>query len=153
MTARKGIVLPVVLAVLVALMLLSALALSEAMLDWRVARFADDAVRARAAAMRGLAAVDTPPDLATLCVSGPLAVQERVLPQVDGTDARVLWRQLGGGVVRAEVEGTGVHGARHRAWALLVPDSTARVMGLLRCPDALRLVPVPGRATDGHPEG
>lgn len=142
-----------VLAVLVALMLLSALALSEAMLDWRVARFADDEVRARAAAMRGLAAVATPPDLATLCVSGPLAIQERVLPPVTDSGVRIRWRQLGGGVIRAEVEGTGVHGARHRVWALVVPDSTERVMGFLRCPDALRVVPVPGRATDGHPEG
>lgn len=142
-----------VLAVLVALMLLSALALSEAMLDWRVARFAADAVRARGAAMRGLAVVATPPDLAALCVSGPLAVQERSLPPVAGTGARIRWRHLGGGVMRAEVQGTGLQGARHRVWALLVPDTTERVMGLFRCPAALRLVPVPGRATDGHPEG
>ena len=38
---------------MIPLLLLSALALSEARLDWRVARFADDAVRVRAAAMRG----------------------------------------------------------------------------------------------------
>ncbi len=136
-----------------ALMLLGALALSEAMLDWRVATLADDAVRARAAALRGLSVVAAPPDLAGLCLSGPLAVQERVLPPVGGTGVRIRWRQLGGGVVRAEVEGTGRHGARHRVWTLLVPDSTERVLGLLRCPAAVRLLPVPGRATDRHPEG
>lgn len=153
MARRRGIVLPVVLAVLVALMLLSALALSEALLDWRVATLADDAVRARAAAMRGLADVANPPNLPMLCLSGPLVTQQRDLTPVLGTTARVTWRQLGGGVVRSEVEGSGLHGARHRVWALLVPDTTERVMGLFRCPLATRLVPVPGRWTDRHPEG
>lgn len=153
MVGRRGIVLPVVLAVLIALTLLSALALSEALLDWRVANLADDGVRARAAALRGLAAVESPPDLAALCVAGPLVTQQLVLPTVVGTTARIRWRQLGGGVMRAEVEGQGVHGARHRVWALLVPDSTERTMGLFRCPAATRLIPVPGRWVDRHPEG
>jgi len=153
MAARRGIVLPAVLAVLVALMLLSALALSEAMIEWRVATLADDAVRARSAALRGLAVTGNPPDLAALCAAGPLAVQRRDLPVVAAARAGVSWRQLGGGVVRAEVEGEGIHGARHRLWVLLVPDSAERVMGLFRCPRATRLVPVPGRALDRHPEG
>lgn len=151
--ARPGIALPAVLAVLVALGLLSSLALGDAVRDWRVATLAEDAVRARAAAMTALAATGHPPDLAALCVSGPLLEQSRVVPSAPGTVARIRWRSLQPGIVRADTEGAGMHGARHRLQALLTPDSTERVMGLLRCPAATRLVPAAARWTDGHPEG
>ena len=153
MAHRRGIVLPAVLAVLVALMLLSALALSGALLEWRVATLASDAVRARAAAMRGLASVGRPPDLPALCVSGPLTAQQLALPAVQGTTATVAWRSLGGGVVRVDVVGRGIHGANHRVWALMVPDTAERSMGLFRCPAATRLMPVPGPWQGRHPAG
>jgi hypothetical protein len=153
MALRRGIVLPAVLAVLIALALLSALALWDAVLDWRAASYADDALRARAAAMQGLAAVGQPPDLPSLCVSGPLAAQWEELPVEQGTTASVSWRSLGGGMVRVDVEGRGIHGARYRAWALLAPDTAERSMGLFRCPGATRLVPVPGHWRGRHPEG
>jgi len=146
-------VLPAVLGVLILLGLLSALVLSEALLDWRVATLADDGVRARAGALRALAAARFPPDLPGLCVSGPLVVQYVDLPESQGAAARVSWRQLGGGVVRVEALGTGTHGARHRIWALFVPDSTERAMGLFRCPSATALIRVPGHSAGRHPEG
>jgi hypothetical protein len=150
---KRGIVLPAVLAVLVLLALLSALALGTAVQEYRVATLAEDAVRARAAAGRGLSEVAAPPDLIALCVGGPGLEQLRVLPSEAGGSAIIRWRALGGGVVRAEVEGRGQHGARHRLLALQVPDSAERVVGLFRCPAATRLVPVPGRWVEGHPEG
>lgn len=150
---RRGIALPAVLGVLVALGLLSSLALSDAVRDWRVASLAEDAVRARAAAMHGLALAGDPTDLAGLCVSGPLAVRSMDVPTSGGTRARIRWRVLQPGIVRVDTEGAGTHGARHRLQALLTPDSAERVMGLYRCPSATRLVPAAVRWTDGHPEG
>lgn len=150
---RPGIVLPAVLAVLIALGLLSALALSDALLDWRAATLADDAVRARAAALRGLADAPEPPDLAALCVAAPLAGQGRVAHGTDGTSAQLTWRSLGTGVVRVDVVGRGPQGAKHALWALMRPDSAERVTGLFRCPAAMRLVPVDGRWRGRHPEG
>lgn len=145
--------LPAVLAVLVLLGLLSALSLASAVQEWRVATLAEDAVRARAAAQRGLSGVHAPPDLASLCVGGPGTEQARWDAPVAGGDARVRWWPLGSGVVLAEVEGRGSHGARTRLRALLVPDSTERVGGLLRCRDATRLLEVPGRWAGADPEG
>lgn len=150
---RRGIVLPAVLAVLVLLGLLSALVLASAVQEWRVATLAEDAVRARAASLRGLGAIPFPPDLAALCVGGPGVEQEAEVPWLAGGAGRVRWRALGGGLVQAEVEGWGRHGGRARLLALQVPDSTEREGGLLRCPGASRLVPVPGRWVEGHPEG
>lgn len=145
--------MPAVLSVLVALGLLSALALSDALLDWRAATLADDAVRARAAAIRGLGSASQPPDLAALCVGGPLLSQERTIPVPGGSGATVTWRSLGNGMVRVDVAGWGLHGARHGAWGLMRPDSAERVMGLFRCPDAVRLEPVHTRWRGRHPEG
>ena len=151
--ARRGIILPVVLAVLVALALLSSLAMFDAVQEWRVAGLAADRVRARAAAVEGLGDAATPPDLAALCIRSPLAAEERSRVAVGGGRLRVVWRHLGEGLVRAEVEGTGRTGARARLIALMVPDSGERVAGLFRCPDARRLVPAGPGWLEGHPEG
>jgi hypothetical protein len=150
---RRGIALPMVLGVLVALGLLSALSLADATRDWRVATLAQDALLARAAALSALAAAGDPPDLAVLCSSGPMATQVRVLALDGGSSATLGWRALQPGLVRADIEGRGLHGARHRLQAYLAPDSAERVMGLFRCPTATRLVPAAGRWLDGHPEG
>lgn len=153
MTARPGIALPMVLTVVVALGLLSALSLTEAVREWRVATLAEDALRARAAALRALTETAAPPDLPALCVSGPLALQTRILDLPPAASAAISWRSLRPGLVRAAVEGRGVHGARYRLQAYLRPDSAERVMGLFRCPAATRLEPASGRWVDGHPEG
>ena len=150
---RRGIVLPVVLAVMVALALLASLALYAAVMEWRVATLAEDRVQARASALSALLHVDRPPSLDLLCVSPPTTGQVASAP-VEGTgSARIVWRHLGGGTVRAEVTGTGRHGARARLLAFLTPDSLESSGGLLRCPAAGRLLPLGPRWVEGHPEG
>jgi len=146
-------VLPIVLAAILALGLLGSLALFDAVLEWRVAGLADDRVLARAAAIEGTDAVSAPPDLAGLCVAPPLAWQERAGTAAAGGRYRVRWQHLGQGLVRAEVEGTGRIGARSRLVALVRPDSSERVSGLFRCPAARRLIPAVPRWLETHPEG
>lgn len=150
---RRGIILPSVLAALVALALLSALALFDAVQEWRVAGLADDQVLARAALAEGLDAVGRPADLAFLCLSPPLARQTGVGTAVGGGRYRITWSHLGGGLVRAEAEGRGRTGARARAIALLRPDSTAWVSGVFGCPTATRLAPAGTGWVSVHPEG
>ncbi len=150
---RRGIALPAVLAVIVALGLLSSLALSDAVRDWRVATLAEDAVRARAAALEALAAARAPVDLQALCLLGPLGEQESQVVTGPGSSGRVRWRMPQAGIVLVDAEGVGAHGARHRLHALLRPDTAERVSGLYRCPDASRLVRAAARWTDGDPEG
>jgi hypothetical protein len=146
-------VLPIVLAALVALGLLGSLALFDAVLEWRVAGLADDQQLARAAAIEGTGLVSDPPDVAGLCVGPPLATQERVGPAAGGGRYRVRWQHLGDGLVRSEVEGVGRVGARSRLIALVRPDSSERVSGLFRCPVARRLIPAVPRWLEAHPEG
>lgn len=151
--SRRGVVLPVVLAVMVALALLSSLALFDAVQEWRVASLAGDRVEARAAALSALASTRTPPDLASLCISPPVVEQVAAASVVGRGSARIAWRHFGGGAVRAEVAGTGIHGTRSRLVVLLRPDSSERVGGLFRCPRAAALEPVGDRPVEGHPEG
>lgn len=145
--------LPIVLAAIVVLGLLSSLALFDAVLEWRVAGLADDQVVARAAAVEGTDAVADPPDLGGLCVRPPLAWEERAGTTAAGGRYRVRWQHLGDGLVRAEVEGTGRIGARSRVIALVRPDSSERVSGLYRCPSAVRLIPAVPQWLETHPEG
>jgi hypothetical protein len=150
---RRGIILPAVLAALVALALLSALALFDAVQEWRVAGLADDQVVARAALQEGLDELTRPTDLALLCVSPALARQMAIGPAAGGGEYRLSWWHLGDGLVRAEVEGRGRLRARARAIALLRPDSSERVMGLYRCPSATGLRPAGTGWLTTHPEG
>lgn len=146
-------VLPIVLAAILALSLLASLALFDAVLEWRVAGLADDQVLARAAALEAVDAIAEPPDLVGLCVRPPLDWVERIGGTAGGGRYRVRWQHLGDGLVRAEVEGTGRIGARARMIALVRPDSAERVSGLFRCPVARRLIPAAARWLEGHPEG
>ncbi len=145
--------MPIVLAAILALSLLASLALFDAVLEWRVAGLADDQVLARAAALEAVDAVAEPPDLAGLCLRPPLDWVERVGGTAAGGRYRVRWQHLGGGLMRAEVEGTGRIGARARMIALVRPDSSERVSGLFRCPVARRLIPAAPRWLEAHPEG
>ncbi|MBL8998429.1 MAG: hypothetical protein JNL44_14035 [Gemmatimonadetes bacterium] len=145
--------LPAVLAVMVALALLSTAALFDAVQEWRVATLAADRVVARAAALSALGAVSRPPALDLLCVSAPGSVQGAAAPVPGAGSARVSWRHLGSGAVRAEVTGLGVHGSRVRFLAFLAPDSADRTAALYRCPAASRLLPFGPRPIEGHPEG
>lgn len=150
---RRGMVLPIVLAAIVAVSLLASLGLFDAVQEWRVAGLAEDRVLARVAVTEGLDAVPSPPDLAGLCVRPPLAWMERSAESASGGRYRVRWQHLGGGLVRAEVEGVGRVGGRSRAIALMVPDSSERVAGLFRCASAARLVPAAPAWLETHPEG
>lgn len=145
--------MPIVLAAIVSLGLLASLALFDAVQEWRVAGLADDQVLARVAVMEGLDAVARPADLAGLCLRSPLAVRTAAGPASSGGRYRVRWQHLGDGLVRAEVEGLGRSGGRSRLIALVVPDSSARVSGLFRCPVATRLVPAGPGWLETHPEG
>lgn len=151
--ARRGVVLPAVLAALVSLALLSSLALFDALQEWRVAGLADDQVLARAALQEGLDQLTQPADLAVLCVSAPLLRQGRAASAAGGGRFTLSWSHVGGGLVRAEVRGEGRHGARARAIALLRPDSSEWVSGLYRCPTATRLAPAGTGWATVHPEG
>jgi hypothetical protein len=149
---RRGIILPTVLAVLVTTAMLSALVLFSAAQEQRVAGLAMDRLRARAAAMEGLAQASAPPDPEELCLRPPLAPMEVLRTTVSGGTVRLRWRHLGAGLVRFEVEGRGGQGSRWRFLGYLRPDPppTSLPFG---CPGATRLVPVGPRWLDGHPEG
>ncbi len=150
---RRGIILPTILATLVVLGLLSALALHDAVQEWRVAALADDQALARAALLEAVDGVSHPPDLAALCVSSPLASQGASGLAVGGGAWRVRWHHLGEGRVWAVAEGRGLRGARARAVAHLAPDTAASDSGLFRCPAASRLAGRGPRWLERHPEG
>lgn len=150
---RRGVVLPAVLAALVSLALLSSLALFDAVQEWRVAGLADDQVLARAALHEGVDRLGEPGDLAALCASPPLLRQGRAARAAGGGRFALSWSHLGGGLVRAEVQGEGRHGGRARAIALMRPDSSEWVSGLFGCPAATRLSPVGAGWVTVHPEG
>jgi hypothetical protein len=150
---RRGVVLPAVLAALVSLALLSSLALFDAVQEWRVAGLADDQVRARAALQEGVDLLAQPGDLPALCVSPPLLAVERTARAAGGGRILLRWSHLGGGLVRAEVQGEGRYAGRARAIALMRPDSSEWVTGFHRCPDATRLTPAGEGWVTVHPEG
>jgi len=130
-----------VLMVMIALGLLSSLALFDAVQSWRVALLAEDSVRARAAAYSAVASTFSPTDLALLCLRPPhFVVGGPVMHTANGT-ASVGWRSLGRGRVRAEVRGTGRNGAQFDLLVLLKPDSVPALPEVLGCPAATRLVP------------
>ncbi len=151
--ARRGIVLPVVLLTMVALALLSALALSDAVQEWRVATLSDDAVAARAALLEGVDAAASPPDLAALCVLPALMEQSATAPAAGGGRYRITWAHLGGGIVRLRIRGEGPRGAREGAVGLVRPDSGEVAAGLFSCPDASGLVPAAGGWLAADPGG
>ena len=138
---RRGIALPMVLLVLLALAILSSLALFDAVQGWRVASLAEDGVRARAAAYSALGATLSPPSVPLLCIQPPHRLVTREPLASGAGQAEVGWRALGPGRIRAEVTGIGRHGARHRVFALLAPDTVPEGAGPPGCPDASRLVP------------
>lgn len=140
--ARRGIVLPVVLMLLVALELLSALALFDAVQEWRVAGLAEDRVVALAALEEGVDALRLPPDLAGLCTRTPLDPETRTGAASGGGAFRVTWSHFGDGIVQVRVTGSGRWGAEARAIALVTPDSTERASGVFACPAATRLMPL-----------
>lgn len=150
---RRGIALPIVLLVLVALGILSALALQDAMLASRVAALAEDELQARAAALTGDSALRHPPDLTWLCLQPPASPQRRVLPAPHGARVEILWWMLGSGLVRVQVKGVGAGGSRHRRLGWLRPDSLLPLDPRPGCPESRALEPAATNWRAAHPEG
>jgi hypothetical protein len=141
------------LLVLVALGLLSALALLDAAQAARLASLGEDEVFARAALVQALDRLGEPPDLAWLCLQPP--ARATVVAEVlsDGRRIERRWWMLGPGVVRVEVIGVGVGGARHRRIGWMRPDSLEAPAVGTGCPGAQRLVPLGPDWLGAHPEG
>lgn len=153
MVVRRGIALPVVLLVLIALGMLSSLALGDAVLAARVAALAEDEVRARATALAGDSLMRQPPDVTWLCLQPPTAAQRRVVLQPDGGRVELVWWMTGTGLVRAQLTGIGPSGGRHRRLGWLRPDSLIPLDPRPGCPDARALVPAAVSWRAAHPEG
>ncbi len=153
MVSRRGIALPIVLLVLVALGMLSSLALQDALLATRVATLAEDELRARAAALGGDSLIVNPPDLRWLCLQPPSAPQRLVHIQPDGSRVEITWWWTGSGLVRVQVTGIGPAGGRHRRLGWLRPDSLIPLDPRPGCPEARALMPAAVNWRSGHPEG
>ncbi len=151
--ARAGIALPMILLVMTALAILSALALFDALQTWRVALLAEDGVRARAAAHGAMRAAFAPPDLHFLCLQPPHLLTGTHTVATAAGEATIGWRSLGPGRLRAEITGTGRSGARHRLLVLLTPDSLPALPGAPGCPTATRLLPQGPAWVLRHPQG
>ncbi len=150
---RRGIALPVVLLVLVALGMMSSLALTDALLASRVATLAEDEARARGAVLGGVEGVRTPPDLQWLCLQPPARPVRTTHPLADGGRLELVWWMVAPGVVRAQITGVAAGGGRHRRLAWLRPDSLLPMDTRPGCPDATGLVPAAEDWLVGHPEG
>jgi hypothetical protein len=142
-----------VLFTLLALAVLSSLALFDALQAWRAAALAEDALRARAAAHTALPEVFAPPSLAWLCLQPPHLRIEREVTSASGGRVRIAWRTLGPADQRAVVTGFGRHGARHRLLVRLTPDSLPGDPWVPGCPTATRLDPAGPDWWSRHPEG
>lgn len=151
--ARRGIALPVVLLVMTALGLLSALALFDALQATRGARLAGEEARAHAAALAGVAALLTPPNIAWLCLQPPSAPLRSNLSVEGGGRVELTWWSLGRGRVRAEVAGFGGNGGRSRRLAMLLADSLPADSLTPGCPLAVGLRPESPSWLRVHPDG
>lgn len=141
------------LLVMLALSMLSALALTDAAQAARAATLGEDEARARAALLQAFGRLSTPPDVPWLCLqppAQPVVVHDR-LP--DGTRVERRWWMVGPGVVRVEVVGIGVGGSRQRRIGWMRPDSLEPPGPWVGCPRAQRLQPIGVRWLEEHPEG
>lgn len=142
-----------VVLVLAALGLLSALALSDAVQAWRASGLAEDDVKARSVALAALDGLRAPPDLPWLCLQPPHSSVWAGYPVSGGGRAELRWWSVRRGEVRAEVTGVGPRGARRRWLAQLVPDSLPTEPWVPGCPDAQALLPAGLGWLQAHPEG
>ncbi len=153
MRTRRGIALPMVLLVMLALGLLSALALFDAVQATRAGRLARDEALAYAAAVAGVAALFVPPDIVWLCLQPPSSPLRRAHSTDDGGRVELVWWSLGYGRVRGEVTGVGGGGGRQRRFAWLRADSIPIDPGTPGCPAAKRLQPLSPVWLRAHPDG
>lgn len=150
---RRGVALPMALLVLVALGLLSSLALTDALQAARTATLAEDEARARAALLDALAAATAPPDLPWLCLQPPMLPLVVLDTTPTGQPIELRWWTIAPGVIRVELVGVGRFGARHRRVGWLRPDSMDASDPRPGCPSATRLQPIGPDWLGAHPEG
>ncbi|MBX3173567.1 MAG: hypothetical protein KF709_04100 [Gemmatimonadaceae bacterium] len=115
--------------------------MADAIQATQLSRYAEEQVRARAAAVTGVAALLVPDDLAWLCLQPPAvpAIVTRDIGPAGRVELR--WWSLGGGRVRAELVGVGARGVRARLLGRLRVDSLPPDDLALGCPTATRLNP------------
>lgn len=142
-----------VVLVLVALGLLSSLALFDALQATRGARLAEDEVRARAVAIAGVEALLAPADAPWICLQPPAAIVRATTSYGAMGRVELRWWSLGRGRLRGEVVGLGPQGGRHRRFAQLAPDSLPLDSLTPGCPDAQGLRPAGPRWLVPHPDG
>jgi len=142
-----------VLLVLVALGVLSSLALFDALQATRGARLAEDEARARAAAIAGVEGLRFPSNVPWLCLQPPSTPLGESFTKLGGGRVQLRWWSLGGGRVRGEVVGVGGSGARHRRIAQLVADSLTSDSLIPGCPEARVLRPASSAWLSAHPDG
>lgn len=153
MRMRRGIALPMVLLVMLALGLLSALALFDAVQATRAGRLARDEALAYATAVAGVSGLLVPPDIAWLCLQPPSSPLRRAHAMEGGGRVELVWWSLGYGRVRGEVTGVGGGGGRQRRLAWLRADSIPLDSGTPGCPAAKRLQPMSPVWLRAHPDG
>lgn len=142
-----------VVLVLVALGLLSSLALFDALQATRGARLAEDEARARAIAISGVEDLLAPPNAPWLCLQPPAAVVRATTLYGARGRVELRWWSLGRGRLRGMVVGLGPYGGQHRRVAHLAPDSLPVDSLILGCPDARGLRPAGPRWLVAHPDG
>lgn len=153
MVNRSGIALPAVLLALVALAMLSSLALADGLQASRVAALAEDELRARAAVVGLDSLMRSPPDVVWLCLQPPAQPARLARVRADGTRIDVTWWMVESGLVRVQVSSRGPSGARHRRLAWMRPDSLVPLDPRPGCPEARGLIPAATSWRAAHPEG
>lgn len=141
-----------VLLVLVALGLIAATALTDAVQVMHVARYQEDALRARGLALRGVGLLRDPGDLEWLCLQPPAVPRRQRVDLADGR-LELVWWSLGGGRVRAQVSAFGLRGGQHRLLGRLRADSLSGEDPALGCPGASFLTPDGPSWLFPHPDG
>lgn len=141
-----------VLLVLVALGLMAATALADAVQLMHLARYQEDALRARGLALRGVGLLRDPGDVEWLCLQPPAAARRQRVELPDGR-LELVWWSLGGGRIRAQVSAFGLRGGQHRLLGRLRADSVVVDDPALGCPGASRLIPDGPSWLFAHPDG
>lgn len=130
---RPGFVLPQVLLALSLVVVWGAMAMAQAMGSLHEAILTREALEMRLAIAVGTESARTPPDVALLCSSSPLAPHRRVQEHADGGSTAIRWWHLRDGIVLAEVQVVGGRGGRARSLLWMTPEVVESEEGGVRC--------------------
>ncbi len=133
---RPGFALPQVLLVLVVVVVWGSLALAEAMGSLHEAIQMREGLEVRLAMAAGTESARTPPDIALLCASAPLAPHRRVQGRPDGGSTDTRWWHLRDGIILVDVQVVGGHGGRARSLLWMTPAVVVSGVGGVRCAGA-----------------